>query len=241
MDIMTKKKKSTTPKEPQTKASDVDPFAAYLGVGRVNQKLRTRDSLVSVAADYIRKGQTISVAEVADAARVSRTTAYRYFPTSELLSVQATLVAASTIEATQIMDNIARGSGTPAEKLDAVIVASDAMTHAHEAAYRSLVRHTVETGHKSDKGLPRRRGFRRFWLQAALADIKTDLGLARFDQLTAALCLLCGIEPFIVLRDICMLKPDAALEVKRWVAQQLLRSAESEAQSAKLQSKQKKT
>jgi AcrR family transcriptional regulator len=195
---------------------------------------------VIIAADRIRKGQPISVAEIADAARVSRTTAYRYFPTSKLLSVQATLVAASSIEATQIMDNIARGPGSPEEKLDAVIVASDAMTDAHEATYRALVRHSVEAGVRADKGLPKRRGFRRFWLQAALADLKKDLGQHRFDHLTAALSLLCGIEPLIVLRDLCLLKPEAALEVKRWAAQQLLRAARSEAADAKPQSKLKK-
>ena len=48
-----------------------------LSVGRVDQKLRTRDALVNVAAGFIRLGEDFSVADVADRAEVSRPTAYR--------------------------------------------------------------------------------------------------------------------------------------------------------------------
>ena len=207
--------------------SDDSPAANYLDVGRVNQKLRTRDTLMNVAAERILNGLTVTVTDVADAAGVSRTTAYRYFPTSDMLSAQATLFVAGRIE-TRHLDEIARGPGSPEEKLDAVIVASDLMTSVHEAAYRSVLRFSVEAGGKTEYGAPRRPTFRRDWLEAALADVRKELGPPRFNRLIGVLSLLCGIESFVVLHDICSMRSDEAREAKRWAGTELLRSALTE-------------
>jgi AcrR family transcriptional regulator len=215
----------------RTDAAGVDRTASYLDGGRVSQKLRTRDALVSGAADLIRRGQPVSVTEVADAARVSRTTAYRYFPTSEMLSAQASLFVAGSIE-TQHLDDIIHGTGTSEEKLDAVIAGSDAMTAAYEQAFRTLLRFSLEAG--ASKGLPRRPPFRRQWIETALADVKKELGLKRFNRLSGALSLLCGVESFVVLKDICAMAPDEAREAKRWAAQLLLRAALAESEDARV-------
>ena len=218
----------------------VERTVSYLEGGRVSQKLRTRDALVGVAADLIGKGKAVSVSEVADAARVSRTTAYRYFPTSEMLSAQATLFAAGGIE-TRHLDHLVHGPGTAEAKLDAVILGSDAMTAAHEPAFRSLLRYCMEAGTAAgglDKGgsgksgsgrsLPRRPPFRRQWLEAALADTRQQLGAKRFARLTGALSLLCGIEAFVVLQDVCAMSAQDAREAKRWAGRLLLRGALAE-------------
>ena len=206
----------------------VDRLEAYLDEGRINQKLRTRDALVSVAVDMIRQRKEITVTEVADAARVSRTTAYRYFPTSELLAAQATMVATDVSETQELLD-IADGPGTPEEKLDAVIAGSHRMTTTHEPIFRSLLRFAVEAETKENQGVPHRPTFRRQWIEGALRSIRDELGPKRFERLTGALCLLCGIEPIVVLNDICSMPADEACEVKRWSAQQLLRAAREEA------------
>ncbi len=212
----------------QSKEPDAGRTAAYLEVGRTNQKRRTRDALVNVAADLIRRGDAISVAEVADTACVSRTTAYRYFPTSEMLSAQAAVFVAGSIE-TQHLDDIARGSAPPDEKLDAIVVASDAMTMAHEAAFRSVLRFSMDAALTASGNTPRRPAFRKGWIEAALSDLKKDLGLQRFKRLTGVLSLFCGIEAVVVLQDIYLMKSDEALEAKRWAARQLLRAALHEA------------
>jgi AcrR family transcriptional regulator len=222
----------------RTDVVEVDRTTAYLDGGRVSQKLRTRDALVSGAADLIRRGQPVSVTEVADAARVSRTTAYRYFPTSEMLSAQASLFVAGSIE-TQHLDDIIHGTGTPEEKLDAVIAGSDAMTATNESAFRSLLRYSLEANTAS-KGLPRRPPFRRQWIETALADVKKELGAKRFNRLSGALSLLCGVESFVVLQDICAMNPDEAREAKRWAAQLLLRAALAEAREIGVKGKVKR-
>ncbi|MGI8548966.1 MAG: TetR family transcriptional regulator, partial [Gemmatimonadaceae bacterium] len=59
--------------------------------GRERQRGRTRKALLTAAAALIAQGRTPSVTEVADAAEVSRRTAYRYFPTPDQLLVEAAL------------------------------------------------------------------------------------------------------------------------------------------------------
>src|SRR5690242_20152399 len=69
--------------------------------GRVNQKRRTRDAIVAAAQAIVDRGESPTVAQAAEAAAVSRTTAYRYFPTQEslLLELSVTISVADVEEA----------------------------------------------------------------------------------------------------------------------------------------------
>ena len=60
-------------------------------VTRDNQRARTRRDLVAAALRLVERGHTPTVTEVADAAQISRRTAYRYFPNAEQLMVEALL------------------------------------------------------------------------------------------------------------------------------------------------------
>ena len=59
---------------------------------RANQKERTRAALVDAARRLLSAGTPPTVADAAEAARVSRATAYRYFPTQDALFVELTKV-----------------------------------------------------------------------------------------------------------------------------------------------------
>src|SRR5436190_4479453 len=61
----------------------------YEATGRRGQKSRTRDALVDAARRVLADGETVSVEKVARSAGISRTTAYRYFPSPESLVVAA--------------------------------------------------------------------------------------------------------------------------------------------------------
>ena len=52
---------------------------------RANQKERTRAAIVEAATEIVRSGTTPTVQAAAEAAKVSRATAYRYFPTQDSL------------------------------------------------------------------------------------------------------------------------------------------------------------
>src|ERR1700710_2057358 len=60
-------------------------------VTREHQRARTRRDLVAAALRLVERGHTPTVTEVADAAQISRRTAYRYFPNAEQLMVEALL------------------------------------------------------------------------------------------------------------------------------------------------------
>ena len=61
------------------------------GAGRQRQKQRTRRLLLDAARTLLESGRQPTVTDVADAADVSRRTAYRYFPTQEKLLAESAL------------------------------------------------------------------------------------------------------------------------------------------------------
>jgi AcrR family transcriptional regulator len=208
-----------------------------LATGRVNQKLRTRDTLVTVAAELLRRGKQFSVADVADRARVGRTTAYRYFPTLELLMAHAALWKIARLEQNEF-DHV---FDQPAarERVDALVVASDRSTRLHEKEYRAMLRMSLERAPGSEQLLPLRTAFRRDALVQALAPVQKELGAKRLERLVGALCMVMGIEALIVTKEVARIAPDRALGVKRWAADVLLAAALDEARRRVKQEKRK--
>src|SRR5207302_11507963 len=101
--------------------------------GRTRQKQRTRSALVAAARDLVARGHTPTVDEAATIASVSRTTAYRYFP-----SQRALLVAAHPeIEARFLLPETAP-SGVVA-RLDGVVMALLELIVGGEADRKSVV------------------------------------------------------------------------------------------------------
>ena len=61
----------------------------YESTGRTRQKQRTRDALLEAAQALLAAGETPTVEQAADAAGISRTTAYRYFASQRSLLLAA--------------------------------------------------------------------------------------------------------------------------------------------------------
>ena len=68
-------------------------MSSYDSFGRMNQKRRTRAALMAAAIEFVRRGETPTIPQVAEAALVSKSTAYRYFPSQEALLAEALLDA----------------------------------------------------------------------------------------------------------------------------------------------------
>ena len=64
-------------------------------IGRPNQRQRTRKDLLVAASNLMKQGRKPTLDEVAEAALVSRATAYRYFPRVEALLLEASLDVAT--------------------------------------------------------------------------------------------------------------------------------------------------
>jgi AcrR family transcriptional regulator len=204
--------------------------------GREKQKRRTRTAILTAARELIRQGKVPSVTDAADAADVSRRTAYRYFPTQEQLLTEAQLegerpVFERVFEAPELAHDIEA-------RLDALVRTMFAVTRSTELLMRTMIRLTVERGRDEDtvnaaEAEPPRRGYRRIdWIEMALSPIRTQLDESSFERLVSGLALCVGIEALLVLRDIRGLDLAAAEEVSRWTARSLLYAslAESNAQ-----------
>jgi AcrR family transcriptional regulator len=197
-----------------------------LGSGRANQKARTREALVDAAISLVREGQEFSVADVADLARVSRTTAYNYFPTVESLYRQAVLTFVTRTDYPAFYQLFERSSD-PEERLLAVVAGSDVSVRMHEVLYRGMLGVSLPSYERSD--VPRRPAYRPRWLADALGPIRERLDRRVFKRLVSALSLCVGIEAHVTLRDVCGLSADEARRTKMWAARALLAAGLAEA------------
>lgn len=203
-------------------------MSTYEETGRTNQKQRTRMALIDKATELVRQGLTPTVAEVAEAALISKSTAYRYFPSQEMLLIEVGLAEILQHD----LDALYRASeqsGTPRERLDAVVRGDFAMQLRHEGAIRRAVAAWIVRDAPSTAARERRPGNRLSYVARALEEVKSDLGAERFQRLLFALAMCMGIESVIVLKDICGMTDEEAVQVKRWATQALLTASLTEA------------
>jgi AcrR family transcriptional regulator len=201
---------------------------------RVQQKGRTRNALLAAAVQLLTAGAQPSVADVADAAAVSRRTAYRYFPTQEQLLVEAALEGVRGImsQAIEQGDGKHRDPDDVEARLDRAVKALQRSAVDNEQLLRTMIRLTVSAPDGEARGgAPiRKRGYRRIeWIALALEPVKKKLGKRRYERLVSALAMCVGIEALIVLRDLRGLPESEAEEVSRWAARTLLRESLDEA------------
>lgn len=191
--------------------------------GRSRQKQRTRAALVASARELIaRGGSTPTVAEAAAAAGISRTTAYRYFP-----SHQALLIAAHPeVEATSMLDGDAEGSDVPA-RVETVVRRFLAIILETEAQQRTMLR--LSLADDVDRtALPLRQGRAIRWISEALDPWKDQFGDDGIRRLAIAIRAASGIESLVWLTDVAGLDKKAAVEQIVWSAKALVRQAEQE-------------
>ena len=190
----------------------------YQDTGRVQQKARTLEALVAATRRLLSSGVTPTVEEVAAEARVSRTTAYRYFPT------QRSLLLAAYPEAGK---ESVLGDDPPADvasRFNIVFAEMARQVTENEAPLRSMLRLSLEPSTDGEQPLLRR-GRRRLWIADALAPLRANMSDDDFDRLVLAIAATTGIESFIWLTDIARLTADEALRTMRFTAQTLLDAA----------------
>src|SRR5262245_7340710 len=113
--------------------------SAYESFGRTNQKTRTRASIKTAAVALMKNGNTPSMLQIAEAALVSKSTAYRYFPSQEILIAEIMLDTALGADLEAVY-SAAQTPGTPAARLEAVVQTDHAVVNKHEQAFRKLLR-----------------------------------------------------------------------------------------------------
>ena len=193
--------------------------------GRPNQRHRTRKELLNAAARLLKQGATPSMEEVAEAAMVSRATAYRYFPSLDALLMEAPLEGAVPEPEALFAD---QASSDPEERVDAAEAALHEMVYRNEAQLRRLLASSLNRSPAGDGAVPVRQNRRSPLIEAALAPVKRRLGRAAYQRLCAALAVYFGPEAMVVFRDVLQLDEKEARKVKSWAVRALVRAASSE-------------
>jgi AcrR family transcriptional regulator len=177
--------------------------------GRTNQKARTRQAIVDACVELIRRGQPVTMPEVAKAAMVSEATAYRYFP--DLASLLAKALAADW--------------PTPAEALAPVEASDDPVERVafatrfllqgvadRQEVVRAMISATIAQPGLSSRARP---GIRFGLIEHALdpfVDALRSTGPERLAQLRLDLAVVVSAEALFSLTDLCGLSVEDAID-----------------------------
>ncbi|NUR71033.1 MAG: TetR/AcrR family transcriptional regulator [Hamadaea sp.] len=191
----------------------------YEATGRVGQKARTRQALVDATRRLLADGQTPQVEEAAEAAGISRTTAYRYFPNQRLL-----LMAAHP----EISPDSLLGPDAPAtlpDRLDAFMAAFCEYNFTWEPQLRAALRVSLEPEAERPT-LRQGRAVR--WIEDALAPLRETHPELDVHALAVAIRSAVGIEALIWLLDVAGYGHAEAARTVRETARALVAAATRE-------------
>ncbi|MFC4054680.1 TetR/AcrR family transcriptional regulator [Actinomadura syzygii] len=191
----------------------------YESTGRREQKSRTREALVASTRALMAQGLTPTVEEAAAAARISRTTAYRYFPNQRALLLGA---HPETRQASLLPDD---APTDPRARLDLAMRAFTDLTVEWEPQLRASLRLSLEPGAEQP---PLRQGRAVTWIEDALAPLRESRPDVDVHRLAVAIRSATGIEALIWLTDIAGLSREEAVALMRRSAHALLQAALTE-------------
>lgn len=191
----------------------------YEANGRTDQKRRTRDALIAAARNIVADGVTPTVEAAAEAASISRTTAYRYFPNQRALLVAA---HPETGAESLLPDDPPEDA---ASRLDLVIDAFTRSNVANEPQQRTMLRLSLEADPAERAQLPLRQGRGIKWIEEALAPLHSSMTEAEVHRLALSIRSATGIEALAWLTDVAGLSRDDARELMCWSARTLLQAA----------------
>jgi AcrR family transcriptional regulator len=157
------------------------------------------------------------VEQAADAAGVSRATAYRYFPTQEALSVE--------LESEDVWREVEALVADPqtadiGARLDRIIDAVVRTVYADERHIRTALRvyHDIWL---RDPDSPVRKGRRMGWIDKTIAPLPAEVR----ESLRLALALAIGPDPVTMLKDVAGLDAEQTVRVLKSAARSMLRAA----------------
>ncbi len=184
--------------------------------------------MLDTAISLMQGGATPSVSDVAEAAGVSRATAYRYFPS------QAALVSAVVDAGLGPILTWQPASEDASARVADLIDTGMPRIEAFEATFKAALRLSLEQWVQGQSGTlgeePQfRRGHRIELLQEAIAPLGDRLSPEAMERLAQALSLAFGVEALIVLKDIWGLDGDRPRSVVQWAASALVEAALREA------------
>lgn len=198
---------------------DMSPL--LLTKGRIVQKLKTRELLISKANEMLKAGSFTGIEAVAKAAGMSKATAYRYFSDVEALKREASLqLKAKTSE-----DLFADLPETDlAARLDRLITYHFDLFTQNEVEFRLFLGSVIHES-VTNKKAPSRGGRRIALIEEALKPIQSKLDAQCWDHMVNSLSVFFGIESVTVLKDVCGLADQDILATWKWAVERIVYGA----------------
>ena len=198
---------------------------AYELSGRTAQKQRTRAALIQAARELVAEGERLTVEGAADAASISRTTAYRYFP-----NLRALLAAAHP--GTDLVSLLPPDPpDDPVARLDLALDSFLATVFDDEVQQRTMLRLSLDPGPHEFAELPLRQGRGIAWFTEVLEPVRPAIGDEALARLVLAIRVSVGIEALVWLVDVAGVRREEAAELMRSSAHALLRDALASSQA----------
>ncbi|MBP0903258.1 TetR/AcrR family transcriptional regulator [Mariniflexile gromovii] len=187
----------------------------YVKSGRINQKLDTRNKILTSAQYFMNKGLEFTLEDVAKKSGISRATIYRYYSNIEILVNEAGIdVNAESPE--NIVANLKE------KNIEEIILGIqnyyNTLVIDHENAFRKYLSSVLASNPSEIKRGARRKKT----LQIALEN--TSINKNEREKLVNLLTILMGIEPFIVSKDVCGLNNEESMETMNWGMKLILKS-----------------
>ncbi len=196
--------------------------------GRFRQRAHTRALLVKTASELMQSGEIPTVTAVAEAAQVSRRTAYRYFPSQEQLLAEGAIESARPLVSnTEFPEDLMA-------RIRLLVGTVQRFVYGNQGALRTIVRLTAE--HVLDDNVGDAEDFtpvrsnRVEWIRTALEPARKRLGGKDFERLVSALSLCVGIESAMVLANLRGLSQKEVTRVSAWAAETLVAGALEQAE-----------
>jgi AcrR family transcriptional regulator len=193
------------------------PFYALPDLGTAHRR-RVFRRLLDEAVRMVRRGPIPSVAEVAQSAGVSRATAYRYFPS------RSKLVSAVIAEALGPVRRAVPQEGDAKQRLHDLLDRTYSRFAEYEPHMRAALQLALEAAGLLEEE-PFRRGQRTEILATTLDPLRRRLKPRTYRRLLKALAVVYGIEPMIILKDICGATDGETEAVVRWMMDALVDAA----------------
>ena len=192
--------------------------STQLARGRVNQKTRTRMALLDTARQLIEHGEDPTLEHVAEAALVSRATAYRYFSSVDELLAEASIDGPELGTPDEVLSTLDPGADL-ADRVDHVVRHVTRRLLANPRATHLMMRSVYDLWLIEPES---RVGRRIDFLEAALSEHGDLLNPLQRSRLLHSLALVCGAEAVISALDVCRLDTEEAIATIAWAARSLV-------------------